>query len=330
MTVSPDPLVSIIIPTYNCRRWLGEAIDNAQAQTYPHCEIIVVDDGSTDGTRGWVQARYGNRLRYHWQPNGGVARARNTGLDLAQGDYIQWLDADDRIAPEKVATHVAYLEQHPECAVVYCHTLQFDAAQPEKTWDFAGKSRYTSGDILPDMLDKGFILTNATLVRREWALRAAPFDESLPSNEDWDYWLRMAHAGARFHYLPGEPLAFYRSHGESRSHQHVQHALSGIRILEKLKRAISKPDEQQRLQIDRAVGLWRFRYGKALVESGQLIRGWWQMARSLIADQRDLDYKLSYMALVLLTGSKKAAGVQSKLKRAKDRLIAPRPTEVSS
>ena len=76
--MTQDSLVSIIIPTYNCRRWLGEAIDSALKQTYRHCEIIVVDDGSTDGTGDWVQGQYGERIRYHWQPNGGVARARNT------------------------------------------------------------------------------------------------------------------------------------------------------------------------------------------------------------------------------------------------------------
>ena len=328
--MTQDSLVSIIIPTYNCRRWLGEAIDSALKQTYRHCEIIVVDDGSTDGTGDWVQGQYGERIRYHWQPNGGVARARNTGLGLAQGAYIQWLDADDRIAPEKIATHVAYLEQHPECAAVYCHTLQFNAVQPEEMWDFAGKTHYVSGNILPHLLDNGFILPAATLVRCEWALRAAPFDESLPSNEDWDYWLRMAHAGARFHHLPERPLAFYRVHSASRSSHHVEHGRSGIIVLQKLERAISDPGERKRLRIGRAVGRWRFAYGKALVESGELAQGWWQMARSLLADQRDLDYKLSYMALVLLVGPEKAVDTQGRLKRAKDHLIARPATEVSS
>ena len=101
-------------------------------------------------------------------------------------------------------------------------------------------------------------------------------------------------------------------------------------VLRKLERAISDPRERKRLRIGRAVGLWRFRYGKALVESGQLARGWWQMARSLLADQRDLDYKLSYMALVLLVGPEKAADALGKLKRAKDHLIARRTTEPSS
>ena len=322
MAMNQMPIVSIIIPTHNCRRWLGEAIDSALMQTYPNCEVIVVDDGSTDGTYEWVQQQYGDCIRYHWQPNGGVARARNTGLRLAQGEYIQWLDADDWIAPEKIATHVAYLERHPECAAVYCHTLQFNAAQPEEMWDFAGKTRYVSGNILPHMLDNGLILTVATLVRRDWALRAAPFDESLPSNEDWDYWLCMAHAGACFHYLPGEPLAFYRSHDESRSHQHVQHGLSGIRVLQKLRCAISDPAERRRLRIDRAIGLWRFRYGKALVESGQLRQGLWQMIQGILTDPRDLDYKLSFIACCLLIGPAQASEAVIRLKRNKDRVIA--------
>lgn len=316
-----DSLVSIIIPTYNCRQWLREAIDSALSQTYTHCEVIVVDDGSTDGTGGWVQAHYGERVRYHCQPHGGVGRARNAGLRLARGAYIQWLDADDRIAPEKIALHVAHLERHPKHGAVYCHTLQFDGAWPARIWDFAGRDRYVSGKILPQMLDGGFILTVATLVRRECALAAAPFDESLPSNEDWDYWLRMARAGVWFQYLAGEPMAYYRSYDRSRSHEHVHHALSGIRVLQKLRVAIGDPAECRRLRIDRAIGAWRFRYGKALTESGRPALGWWVMLRSLAADRRDLDYKLTYMGLCVLVGPRRAPHLVGRLKRAKDALV---------
>ena len=320
--MSSDPLVSIIIPTYNCRRWLGEAIDSALKQTYPHCEIIVVDDGSTDGTGEWVQAQHGDRVRYHWQPNGGVARARNTGLSLARGDYIQLLDADDRIAANKVASQVRFLEEHPEVAVVYCHTLLFDADDPSQTWDYEGRSRYQSGDILAPMVDDGFIFTMATLVRRSWMERVAPFDEELPSNEDWDFWLRMAHAGARFHYLPGSPLALYRAHNTSRSSRHVEHGWSGIMVLQKLEQAIADPDERERLGIRRAICCWRFRYGKALAENAQLRRGLWQMTRGILADRRDLDYKLTFMACCVLVGPAQASETLMQLKRRKDRVVA--------
>ena len=315
------PVVSIIIPTYNCRRWLGEAIDSALSQTYMNCEVIVVDDGSTDGTGEWVQAQYGDRVRYHWQPNGGVARARNTGLSLARGDYIQLLDADDWIAADKVATQVRFLEEHPQVAVVYCHTLLFDADDPTQTWDYEGRSRYQSGDILTPMVDDGFIFTMATLVRRSWMERVAPFDEELPSNEDWDFWLRMAHAGAHFHYLPGEPMAFYRAHRQSRSHRHVEHGLSGIMVLQKLKRTIADPAEWRRLRVDRAIGLWRFRYGSALVEAGHRRQGWLQMARGILADPRDLDYKLSYMALSLVVGPDRVSQMPIRIKRTKDSIF---------
>ncbi len=320
MSAQP-PLVSIIIPTYNMRQWIGEAIDSALAQTYPHCEIIVVDDGSTDGTGNWIQERYGDRVLYRWQPHRGVARARNHGLSLAHGDYIQFLDADDLLRPEKIAMQVHFLEQHPEYAVVYCQTLKFNAEDPPQICKREAKERYQSGRILASMVDDGYILPHAALIRRSWVERIAPFDESLPSNEDWDFWLRMASAGALFYYLPGEVMALYRVHNRSRSSRHIQHALSGIMVLQKLQQAIRSSVERQRLKLDRAIGFWRFRYGKALAEGGYLRQGLWQMLQGILADRRDLDSKLGFLACCLLIGPNRASDAMLWLKQIKDSIL---------
>ena len=97
-----NPLVSIIIPAYNARRLIGESIDSVLNQTYSNCEILVIDDGSTDGTRAFLQHRYGDQIRYIYQKNQGRGAARNYGLRLARGKYIQFLDADDLILPDKI------------------------------------------------------------------------------------------------------------------------------------------------------------------------------------------------------------------------------------
>jgi glycosyltransferase involved in cell wall biosynthesis len=112
------PRVSVIIPTFNCARFLGRAIETALTQTYRDYELIVVDDGSTDETRE-VVASFGSKLRYLYQPNGGVYSARNLALSSANGELVAYLDADDMWYPHKLDTQVAFLDAHKECGLVH-------------------------------------------------------------------------------------------------------------------------------------------------------------------------------------------------------------------
>ena len=104
-------LVSIIIPCYNAEKWLTEAIDSCLNQTYSNIEVIVVDDGSTDGSLDIIKS-YGNKIIWETGKNKGGNHARNRGFVLSKGAYIQFLDADDYILPEKIARQVDFLEQH--------------------------------------------------------------------------------------------------------------------------------------------------------------------------------------------------------------------------
>src|SRR3989304_775382 len=112
------PRVSVIIPTFNCARFLGRAIDSALFQTYTDYEIIVVDDGSTDAT-GDVVERYASKIRYTYQSNKGVSSARNTALSNASGELIAYLDADDMWYPHKLESQVAFLDFHKDCGLVH-------------------------------------------------------------------------------------------------------------------------------------------------------------------------------------------------------------------
>src|SRR5438094_1438982 len=105
------PLVSILIPAYNAEEWIGAAITSALGQTWRHKEIIVVDDGSTDGTLAVVRQFESSEVRVVTQRNQGAAAARNRAFALSRGDYIQWLDADDLLAPDKVADQMAALDK---------------------------------------------------------------------------------------------------------------------------------------------------------------------------------------------------------------------------
>ena len=105
------PLVSILIPAYNAEEWVGAAIASALGQTWRQKEIIVVDDGSTDETLAVVRQFESNEVRVVTQPNQGAAAARNRAFSLSRGDYIQWLDADDLLSPDKVAHQMQAAEQ---------------------------------------------------------------------------------------------------------------------------------------------------------------------------------------------------------------------------
>ena len=119
------PRVSVVIPTYNCEQFLDRTIDSALRQTYQDFEIIVVDDGSTDGTQSLV-AGYGKAVRYVYQPNQGASAARNTALSQASGEFIAYLDADDLWLPEKLARQVEFLDAHPACGFVHTEVSVID------------------------------------------------------------------------------------------------------------------------------------------------------------------------------------------------------------
>lgn len=283
----PPPIVSVIIPTYNSRRWIGDTIDSVLAQTYPHYEIIVIDDGSTDGTGDWLQRQYGDKVRYVWQSNQGRARARNVGLKLARGKYIQNLDADDTLLPHKFERQVAFLEENPQYAVVYGHTLLFYDDEPECTRDAPWQHLYRSGQILKYMVQEGFIYTGAALYVRSWLERVGGFDESLPTTEDWDINLRLALAGAQFYYLDGAPVVLYRKYRSRGPEFFVNESRTYVRVLEKLANSLT-PDQRKALQVRQSLGNWHFVHGRWLVRTGQRSAGIKEMLRGLAQDQRQM------------------------------------------
>ena len=119
--------ISVIIPTYNRRELVQRALASVAAQTRPIDEIIVVDDGSSDGTGEALKAQWGDRIRYEFQPNAGVSAARNRGLSLARGHYITLLDSDDQWLPEKTRLQLDWLRAHPSFGLVLCDIERVDA-----------------------------------------------------------------------------------------------------------------------------------------------------------------------------------------------------------
>lgn len=229
------PLISIIIPTYNCRQWIAEAIDSALAQTYPDCEIVVVDDGSTDGTGDFLRERYGDRIRYLYQENRGRGAARNAGLKLARGAFIQFLDADDIMEADALRPRYEFLCANPQVAAAYGHVVLFWDGQPQETFETKNRQSYYNGDILQAEIHNPFLWTMMVLFRKEWADHVGGMDESLKSNEDWHFWLKMAAMGANFRFVDGPPVARYRARRNNPPSSAAIHLLSGVEALTRIK-----------------------------------------------------------------------------------------------
>lgn len=182
-----QPLVSAIINVYNGERYLAEAIDSVFAQTHRPLELIVVDDGSDDGTAEVAKA-YGSKLRYVYQPRGGIGAARNRAVELAQGEYLAFLDADDRFTPDKLERQLAAFDADPELEMVFGHMNEF--VSPELDSQAAARIR-------PPVQDVPWRMTNLMLVKRDSFFRAGLFSTELKVGVGVDWYAHAVEAGLK-------------------------------------------------------------------------------------------------------------------------------------
>jgi glycosyltransferase involved in cell wall biosynthesis len=189
----PEPLVSVVLITYNCAQYVGRAIESVLAQTWRRLELIVVDDGSTDTTAEIVARFDDSRIQYVRQDNAGIASARNHGIRRARGELLSFLDCDDWWLPQKLERQVARVIADPSVGLVYSLTIRVvPSGQVSDRF-----SRIVEGRILDRLLMGNCIAGSASsaLLTRVAVNEAGWFDESLRVAEDWDYWIRVA---ARF------------------------------------------------------------------------------------------------------------------------------------
>ena len=252
------PLVSIVIPVYNGANYLREAIDSALAQTYANVEVIVVDDGSTDGgkTRD-IALSFGNRIRFLEKANGGVATALNLGIREMRGAFFSWLSHDDVYYPEKIARQVATLDgSEDDKTILYCNYDIIDQA-----------SRIVGRGVIDNFVLNNPILAIvgtyvngcSMLIPRTAFDTAGVFNESLKNSQDNELWLRMAMKGYGLRYVP-DILIKSRKHAEqgsiTRSATHAQETRAFyVWALEFI---------GARNRVENADGLFRILYAKRL------------------------------------------------------------------
>lgn len=213
-------LVSVIIPVYNCRQYLSEAIESALAQTIRPAEIIVVDDGSTDGSAD-VAKQFTPDVHYCFQPNSGTGAARNKGIDLARGDFFSFLDADDLWSSNKLAVQSAAFSTNPCIDAVFGHVQQFhspELAESEKN------NIHCPGGLMPGCLPY------AMLIKRAAFFRVGLFETNWRVGQDVSWIMRAKELGLQMLMLP-DLVYSRRLHKKNKGITHRQFMIDRVRIL---------------------------------------------------------------------------------------------------
>lgn len=222
--------VSVVIPAYGHREFVLETIASAMTQTYADVEIIVVNDGSPDDTRTVVRPLVdAGRIRYVEQPNGGVARARNRGLSLATGEFVSFLDDDDRWLPDSIACLVEALRARPAAVMAYGDARRIEPdgqIRPQRL------EHRPDGDAHAPFRLRNWLNSPGQALIRTLAIRdIGGFDPGIWGSDDWDCYIRLAKRGD-FAYRQ-RPILDYRVHGTNASRRAMLHTRNHLKVVRK-------------------------------------------------------------------------------------------------
>ena len=255
----PAPAATVVIPCFNQSRFLGDAIESALRQTVRPIEVIVVDDGSTDDTPS-VAARY-DGVTYLRQRNGGAPSARNHGFRQSRGEFVVFLDADDRLLPDAVALGIAALRDRPEWAFVTGHVQLIDAAG---TSVGTPAQDHAAGDQFTALLRSNYIWTPGAVVYRRASLdTSGPFDASARASADYELNLRLArqHAAGCHHHVVLE----YRRHGGNMSGDVGEMLRSAVSVRLRQRRYVGRNEAALRAWKE-GLEIVRADYGERLID----------------------------------------------------------------
>ena len=221
------PKVSICIPTYNRKEYLKETLDSILAQTYKNYEIVIVDDGSTDGTSDMIKT-VDYPVTYHWQENGGDAAARNKLIELATGDYISFIDSDDLLMPDAVERMVRAMQTETEDVVVYGSYYRID-----RDGNVYGKCKrkLRSGNITRHLFETILVHACGSMFPEKILKAASPFETSLKVCSDYDLWLRLS---TKYRFIAlHKPTFKRRRHPGNLSGPSFENCMTEFRVLER-------------------------------------------------------------------------------------------------
>ncbi len=251
------PAVSVVVPTYQRREWVGRAVRSVLAQTFADFELIVVDDGSTDGTEESLTG-LDPRIRYHWQPNRGAAAARNAGIRLARGDIVAFLDSDNRWLPWHLEVVTEVLKHQPTAIVACTCPLKHVAGR-------RAPDQARLVDYLPLALaDESFGRISCSAVRSADLLAVGGFDDDLAVAEDTDLWQRLALRGP-FAMLQRRTIVRQHTRGSllERGRERGEYFPTFERSSRRIADAVARSDRPDRNELE-AMAAGRLRYAAAL------------------------------------------------------------------
>ncbi len=279
----------MVLPTYNVADYLRPAIESVFQQTYGNWELIVVDDGSTDGTPAFLDRLTDPRIRVLRQRHCGLpARLRNKGLATAQGDYVAFLDSDDIWCPDKLDIQLSALREHSECGWTYCLATRIDDGGEEIRTNSCAPAHPLKGWIVRELMTlEAVVATPTVLVRRDLLMAVGGFDETFSFCEDYDLWIRLAIA-SQVTIVPNT-LAQVRNHQGSYTFGRFEVGESWVQLYEKLAVMLQDPTLRTLARGRRTASLihlahryrWGGRYRQSLAAiwrsapRGMAAVGWW-------------------------------------------------------
>jgi glycosyltransferase involved in cell wall biosynthesis len=326
MTIESAKLVSIIIPCFNNAAFVVAAIESALGQSYPYCEVIVIDDGSDDRSLELIRA-FGDRIRWETIPNQGAPTARNRGLELARGEYIKYLDADDILLPDCLDRQIQQASDlDPERkTIVYGDAVRIDrAGNPLPSYPL--QSRQPAEDPIAHILAH-CPLTSCPLHKRDYLQAIGGFDPQLPRGQEHDLHLRLVLSGVEFVRDP-HPVYRYREYADPTriSNQGytrkgaMSHYLAIEKHIQLIEQHTASPLTPQVRSI-LAQRLWR--YGRGVLREGGISESsrYFDTARTLDA-KSCITGQAPYPLFVRLFGPQRAEILFSQVKR----LVSPLAT----
>jgi glycosyltransferase involved in cell wall biosynthesis len=308
-------LVTVIIPCFNAAGFVGDAIESALSQSWSAIEVVVIDDGSTDDSVG-VLRRFGDCVRWETGPNRGACAARNRGLEMARGEWIQFLDADDLLLPSKIERQIKHALGLSQQTMSACLGVSLDG---DKFFDWQYSRAYDSASDPLGFVLGGALPTPAILHARQNLSAVGGFDESLPCSQEFDLHLRLVASGLGIAQLPEQLYRVRRQPGSVSSNSlrvlmQRRQILARVKDLLVLKDAMS-PERKQALATCMA------RAALQLQRAGE-----YAAAEDLLADAGKLAYRPELLAwtprwrpLVRLLGSARVSRLREALRAVRER-----------
>lgn len=262
--------VSAVFAVYNATWCVERALDSVLGQTAPPYEVIVCDDGSTDGTPELIESTFGNAVTVLRLPHRNASAARAEGLARARGDWLAFVDADDTWVPHKLETQLAYLARHPEVRHISSDGVYVSSDRVlRESWlsDYFNPVRELCGDLFPLLIERCFVLMSSVLVERNAYHEVGGIDPQMVYSHDYDLWMRM---WARYPaaVLPDRLITYFWSPNALSRRYEARHR-DNLELMRRVERGLLRPEPALRRRAAQRVANLEYDLGLVCLRTGR-------------------------------------------------------------